>query len=144
MRDNRALLAATLALALVACQRPADEEQIRSHLADMTEALAEGSVRAFLSPVAEDFSGQTWDLDRRALQLLVRRELMARERVRVRLIDVRVVMHGDDRAVARFNALATGGSGLIPEEGRLWRVETGWRRAGADWELISASWEVGQ
>lgn len=130
-----------LLLALVACQRPPDEEIIRTRLTDMTEALADGSVRSFMAPVAADFSAETRDLDDRALRLLVRRELVARERVRVLLIDTRVEFYGDDRAVASFNALATGGSGLIPQEGRLWRVETGWRRAGSDWELITASWE---
>jgi len=44
------------------------------------------------------------------------------------------------RARAQFRALATGGSGWLPDEGRLWRVETGWRLDDGDWMMISAEW----
>lgn len=141
---ERCLLPALLwvALAMNACApRPADEEIILAHLNEMTRALAERETRAFMRPIAEDFTGITWDLDRQAAMQLLRREMLIRQQIRVHLVNVDVELRGDDRAVAVFHAILIGGSGRIPEEGRWFRVESGWRRAGRDWELISAEWE---
>lgn len=137
-------LAACLALLflLAACGAPStDEEQIRQRLDDMVEALAESNARAFMAPIAEDFGSDTWNLDLRGVRLLLQREMRAHERLRARLVDVSVQMHGEDRASAEFNAILTGGSGLIPHRGGWYQVKTGWRRDGNDWMLISASWE---
>lgn len=118
-----------------------DETRILRTLDTMTEAVEQGDVEDFMTPIADDFVAVNGRLDRRALGLLVRRERLARDSIRVRRVDTRVELVGDSRAVASFRALATGGSGLLPDEGRFWRVETGWRRDGDDWALISAEWE---
>lgn len=137
----RAVLVAALALALVACARPDDETRIRSHIESMSSALAEANQRAFMAPLAEDFSAETWDLDRRAVQLMLIREFRAHERIRARVFDIDIELFPDGRAEASFQAVLTGGSGLIPEQGSWYRVTTGWRQVDADWELISARWQ---
>lgn len=134
-------LIALVFLTAACSQRPADEEIIHAHLTEMSRALVERDSRAFMNPVAEDFTGITWNLDRQSLLQLLRREMLVRDRLRAQLIDVRVDMRGEDRAVAGFHAVLIGGSGWIPDEGRWFRVETGWRREGRDWKLISAEWE---
>lgn len=118
-----------------------DETRILRTLDAMTEAVEQGDVDDFMRPIADDFVAVNGRLDRRALGLLVRRERLARDAVRVRRVGTQVELVGDSRAVASFRTLATGGSGLLPDEGRFWRVETGWRRDGDDWALISAEWE---
>ncbi len=141
------VLLALLALVLTGCAPPApDEEQIRQRLDDMAEGLADRNVRAVMAPLADDFSAETWNLDPRGVRLLLQREMRAHERLRARIRDFSVELHGEDRASAEFQVIVTGGSGLIPERGRWYRVSTGWRREGSDWMLISASWEdvVGQ
>lgn len=135
------LVLLVLLVALPGCRRPAAEEQIRQTLQAMATAVGDGDARAFMAPVADDFAADTWQLDRRGARLLLNREMRARERVRMRLLDIEVEPAGEDRASAHFHAVLTGGSGLIPDEGGWYRVTTGWRRDGADWELISASWE---
>lgn len=107
----------------------------------MTAAIESGDIDDFMAPVADDFLAADGRIDRRALGLLARRERLAREAVRVRRVDTRVDLVTDQRAVAVFNALATGGSGLLPDEGRLWRVETGWRLDSGRWRMISARWD---
>ncbi|MGY6554615.1 MAG: hypothetical protein ACXIUM_08850 [Wenzhouxiangella sp.] len=134
-------LALVLMVLLAACSRPDDDTRIRGHIADMTAALSGADARAFMAPLAEDFSAETWDLDRRAVQLLLIREFRAHERIRARVFDIDVELFEDDRASAQFQAVVTGGRGLLPEQGAWYRVTTGWRRAGNDWELISARWE---
>lgn len=127
---------------LAGCAVPgSDEEQIRQRLDDMVQALADRNARAFLAPLAEDFGAETWNLDPRGVRLLLQREMRAHDRLRARLVDVSIQMHGTDRATAEFNAILTGGSGLIPHRGGWYRVSTGWRRDGNDWMMISASWE---
>src|SRR6056297_182328 len=106
---------------------PPAEQQILDTLAGMESALEAGDVGAFLDPIADDFIAENRALDRRALALLVRRERMARDRIAVTRVEPSVELHGETRATARFRALATGGTGLLPDEGQLWAIETGWR-----------------
>lgn len=133
--------AALVLLLLAACSHPPAEEQIRAQLADMTKAVDEGDVSAFLAPIAEDFAGDTWQLDRRGARLLLMRELRAHNQLRARLVDIQIDFPATDRATASFQAVLTGGSGLLPDEGGWYRVETGWRLDGGDWTLINAAWE---
>lgn len=142
----RLTLAGCLALVLCACGTDLDDEtRIEQTIAAMTEALEQGDVSDFMAPVADDFVAVNGRLDRRALGLLVRRERLARDAINIQRLDTRVEIFAhegtDARAVASFRALATGGTGLLPDEGRFWKVETGWRRDGDDWVLISAEWE---
>ncbi|MGK7294315.1 MAG: hypothetical protein ACNS61_00640 [Candidatus Wenzhouxiangella sp. M2_3B_020] len=140
--SRRALAALALFVALAGCAPAGDDEtRIRRTLDEMVAAIEEGDIGDFMDPVAEDFLGGDGRLDRRALGLLARRERLARDAVAVRRIDTRVELVGQRRARATFRALATGGSGLLPDEGRFWRVETGWRRDGDEWKLVSASWK---
>ncbi len=131
-----------LLLVTTACSPPpADEQQILDRLEEMTEALAARDARGALAPLAEDFSGETWNLDQRGMRLILQRELRASDRLSARLFDIDVELHGNERASATFQAVLTGGSGLLPERGRWFQVQTGWRRDDGDWMIISASWE---
>ncbi len=140
---RRSVLAALLLLGLsTGCRAPAtDEERILQRIETMTEAIEQGEVGAFMRPVAEDFIAVRGAMDRNALRALALRERLARDSIRLRRVNTAISLIGQGRAIATFNALATGGSGVLPDEGRFWRVETGWRRDDGDWMLISASWE---
>lgn len=141
-RSFRIAVLAGIGLLLVACgSPPPDEERIRARIASMQAALEEGSARTFMAPVADDFSAATGNLDRRSARLLLRREMLAHEKLNARLFDLEIELQGEDRATATMHAVTTGGSGLIPDTGRWYRVTTGWRRDGDDWMLISARWE---
>lgn len=107
----------------------------------MTAAIEGGDIEDFMDPVADDFLAGDGRIDRRALGLLARRERLARSSVRVRRFDTEVEIVRPGRATATFRALATGGTGLLPDEGQLWRVETGWRLDDDRWRLIAARWE---
>lgn len=141
---NRGQLLALAALVLlVACGPEApDEERIRAQIQAMQTALSEGNVRAFVAPIADDFTASTRNLDRRAARLLLRREMLVHDRLKARLADIEVTMQGEGRATATMHAVTTGGSGLIPETGGWYRVTTGWRLDDGEWMLISASWET--
>ena len=120
--------------------RPA-EERIRDRIESMQADLAAGRTRAFLSPVAEDFTAATRNLDRRAVALLLRREMLAHESLKARVFDLEVELQGADRATATMHAVLTGGTGLIPDTGGWYRLTSGWRLDDGEWMLISARWE---
>jgi hypothetical protein len=137
-----ALIATCLAL-LAACAEPLpEEERIRARIEAMQSDLAEGNARAFLSPLAEDFTAATRNLDRRAAGLLLRREILAHESLKARLADLEVELQGEGRATATMHAVLTGGTGLIPDTGGWYKVTTGWRLDDDEWMLISARWET--
>jgi len=128
---------------LIACsERPPAEEQIHNRIKAMQSALAEGSVRSFMAPVAEDFTAATRNLDRRAAGLLLRREILAHKSLKARLFDIEIEMQGQSRATATLHAVLTGGTGLIPETGSWYKVTTGWRLDEDEWMLISVRWET--
>lgn len=138
---RRILPLAFLLLLASGCGAPEPaEQQILATLEAMTAALESGDLDDFMNPIADDFIAGRGGLDRRALGLLVRRERLARSAIRVRRMATEIQLSGQERATATFRALATGGSGWLPDEGRLWTVETGWRRTGDRWMLISANW----
>lgn len=137
----RTLVLTGVVLSLQACgPEPPDEQRIRAVLDSMTQALEDRQASEVLEPLADDFVGETWDLDRRALRMILRREMLAHDRLRARLFDVDIELLSPDRATVSFQVLLTGGSGIVPREGRWFQVETGWRQD-ADWRLISARWE---
>ncbi len=92
--------------------------------------------------VAEDFSGPQ-GMDRAALHNLLRAQLLMRDRVGVTTGPLDVVMQADT-AMIRFDALLTGaGRGRwVPDSARAYRVTTGWRREGDDWQLHHADWRA--
>ncbi len=120
---------------------PPDEERIRQRIQDMTQGLADRDTRAVMAPLADDFVGETWNLDERAVRLILQREMRAHERLRAHVQDLSIELHGAGRASAEFRVVLTGGSGLIPARGRLMQVRTGWRLDADEWMLISASWD---
>ncbi len=128
-------------LLLAACaERSDDETRLRERLDSMEQAIEEGRVGDFMDAVAEDFTSARGDLNRAGLGLLLRRERLARQSISVQRSNLQIELHDSGRATLAFHALATGGSGWLPSEGRVWAIETGWRLDGDEWMLVSADW----
>lgn len=133
------LIVASLLLA-GGCARPDPEQALRDRIAAMQEAARERSASGVLAGIDDDFSGPH-GLDREGLGRLVRLQFMQHGSVGVRLGPLDVEMF-EERARVRFTAVLTGGSGrFVPDTGRIYNVETAWRRDGNDWRLITAQWD---
>lgn len=142
-RRHGAGLALLWVLLLGACSEPPPAEvQIRGRIEGMQNDLGEGNARSFMAPIAEDFTAATRNLDRRAAGFLLRREMLAHEQIKARLVDIEVEVQGEERATATMHAVVTGGTGLIPDTGGWYRLTTGWRLDDGEWMLISARWET--
>ena len=146
MQQNRALqgiariAALACALALAACARPSVETAVRAQVQALQTAIDARDAGAVQDLLADDFVGND-GLDRRGARQLAAGVFLRFRDVRARIGPVQVEARGPDEAIARFTVLATGGSGgLLPEQGQLYRVDTGWRRVDGEWRLLSASW----
>lgn len=140
---TKLLAACAMALALLAggCARPAPEQAVRLRLQEMQEAIDARDAGAVQALLADDFVGND-GMDRRAARQLAAGMFLRYRDVAARMGPVEVELRGEDDAIARFNMLATGGSGaLLPERGQVYAVETGWRRLDGEWRLRSARWQ---
>lgn len=134
-------LALVVALALVAgCARPPPEQAVRQQIEAMQAAIDARDAGAVDDLLADDFIGEG-GLDRQGARRLAAGLFLQYRDISAKLGPVTVELRGERNAVARFNVLATGGSGgLLPDSGQVYQVETGWRLVDGEWKLLSANW----
>src|SRR5688572_25913066 len=135
---GKALFVLLLVL-LAACSREPPEAALRATIASMQQAAEKHDTDALFEPIAEDFSGSE-GMDRTAFRRYVTLMNMRYKSVDVSLGPMDVKLFGD-RATVKFTAAVTSGTGLLPDQGQVYDVDTGWRLEGSDWKLISAKWK---
>ena len=45
------------------------------------------------------------------------------------------------RARVAFNAVLSGGQGLLPDQAQAYQVDSSWRLDGGDWRMIALQWQ---
>lgn len=134
------LVCMALLLVLAGCSRSDPEQAVRAQLEVLQQAIDARDAGAVADLLAEDFIGND-GLDRHGAKQLAAAVFLRHREVGARLGPVTVELRGEGEAIARFSVLATGGSGgLLPEQGQVYQVETGWRLQDGDWKLLNASW----
>lgn len=134
------LVCMALLLVLAGCSRSDPEQAVRAQLEVLQQAIDARDAGAVADLLAEDFVGND-GLDRRGAKQLAAAVFLRHREVGARLGPVTVELRGEGEAIARFGVLATGGSGgLLPEQGQVYQVETGWRLQDGHWKLLNASW----
>lgn len=128
-----------LALWLVGCGRPADEQALRDTIAAMQAAAEQRSISGVMDHVTEDFGG-SHGLDHAGLRRLLQVQFLGNQRIGVTLGPIDVEMQGD-RAKVTFSVLLTGSSRYIPERGRAHEVVSGWRIVDGEWRIFFAEWD---
>ncbi|MHB1056640.1 MAG: hypothetical protein ACYC0F_02005 [Rhodanobacter sp.] len=128
------------AVALSACHRTPDEEQVRQAIAAVAQAAEAGSASDFGAPLSEDFDGNAGTLDRRGLTNMVRLFALRGEHIGVTTGPVSIE-HRGERMVATFTVTLTSGGKLLPEQLGLYRVESAWRKEDGAWHCYTASWK---
>jgi len=136
-----AVVVALLAVAVAACHRTPDEEQVREAIAAMAQAAETGSASGVGAPLSEDFDGNAGELDRRRLTGMVRLLNLRGEHVGVSMGPVSIEPRGE-RMVASFTATLTSGGGrLLPDRLGVYQVTSGWRKEDGEWRCYTASWK---
>jgi len=135
----RPALCAFFLLLLAGCSREPPEAALRATITEMQQAAEAHDTDALFEPIAEDFAGSE-GMDRKAFRRFVTLMSMRYKSVGVNLGPMDVKLIGD-RATVTFTAAITSGPGLLPDQGQVYEVDTGWRLEGSDWKLISARWK---
>ena len=144
--DLRRLMAALVACAMLAvstaCSKSSPEHAVRLQVETMEAAIEARDAGDVHELLAEDFIGND-GLDRRGARQLAAATFLRHRDVAARFGPVQVEMRGESDAIARFTLVATGGSGgLLPDNGQVFDVETGWRLVDGEWRLLNARWRA--
>jgi hypothetical protein len=123
---------------LVACARTPPEERLRTTVAGLQVALEERDGSALQDVLADDFIGPG-GLDRSGARRLAQGMFLRYRDVDARLGPLDISLH-EHHATVRFTAALTGGSGMLPDSGQVYDVETGWRLEEGEWRLVNAAW----
>lgn len=136
------LIALQTTALLIGCSQPLTvEQQVIATIRQMEEKIEAGHRLAFMEHVDEAFSGQQGSMNRDQVRALVIFQLNRYKELQGQLFPISVTETGPDTATAEFRALVTGGPGWIPDSGRVYDFQTGWRQDGGDWFLVSADWK---
>lgn len=131
-----------LLLALAAgCARTPPEQALRDQIAALQAAIEDRDARAVRESLAEDFIGEA-GLDREGARRLAAVYFLRNAQIGMTIGPLDIALQ-DEHATVGCTVVLTGGSGgLLPESGRLYNVETGWRLHGDEWRMTSATWSA--
>lgn len=136
------VLGGLLLLLSAGCSQPlTTSQQIIAVIRDMEARIEDGERRAFLTHIAEDFSGQGGRMSRDDVHAMIVLQMKRYQQLDARLLPIQVKQTGETTAEANFRVLVTGGAGWLPESGQLYEVDTRWDRQGGEWLLIGADWD---
>lgn len=128
-------------LALAACRRTPDEQQVRQAIDAAVTAARANDAAGVLDATSEDFVGNDGAMDRRALRRLLALRALRQDKTGV-LVGPINFEHKGDRIIASFNLVLTGGrpGDLLPTGTAIYSMHTAWRRDGRQWRCYSATW----
>lgn len=128
-----------LVVLLAGCAKEPAQTRLRQRIDAMHTAIQARDVPGFMDSVAEDFIG-SGNLDRAALQQVVRLQVMRNAAIGVTLGPTQVQLQGA-RATVEFDVVLTGGAGgLLPERAQGYRIQSGWRDGEEGWQVYHAEW----
>lgn len=134
-------LAVALLMVVAACTRETPEQRLRASVASLQDAIETRDPGGVEDSLADDFIGPD-GLDREGARRLAQIVFMRYRDVGVHQGPLDVRIQGEHATVA-FTAVVTGGSGgLLPEQGRVHAVKTGWRLVEGEWLMTSAQWDA--
>jgi hypothetical protein len=141
------ILAGFLLSAVSGCHRTPAEQIIRDTIGTMHQAGEKHDIDGVIAPMSDDFAARDDDnqlnADRKDFKrYLTLLQMQQGGSLHATLGPLTIALQGTDRATADFTMLVTGGNGLLPSDGQMEQVHTGWRLDGSKWELISAEWKV--
>lgn len=144
LTSRRATCVAWVVLAtclLASCHHEPAEQQIRQAIDAAAMAARANDAAGVLDIVADDFTGNEGDLDRRGLRQLLAVRALRQDKTGV-LVGPVSFEHKGDRIVASFNLVLTGGkpSDLLPDQSAIYAMTTAWRRDGGRWKCYNATW----
>lgn len=135
-------IALTIAAMTSSCTRSAPEQAIREAIGRIEAGIEERDAGDVVDELAEYFKGNGY-LDRKDVHRLLVAQFLQHQKIHVLLTNVVIEVSEPDQMRANMTAtvVATGATGLIPDDGRLWRLDADWELVGSDWQLARLSWK---
>jgi ketosteroid isomerase-like protein len=136
-----AALAVLACLALGACHRTPDEQQVREAIATAAAAARGNDADGVLAVVSDDFVGNDGELDRHGLKQMLALRAFRKDSTGVLVGPVSIERQGD-RLIASFTLTLTGGKpdSLLPDQADVYEMRSAWRKDSGEWHCYSASW----
>lgn len=140
---NLRLLLSILLLSLPGCSQEPAIEHLLQRVDALEQAIEARQVDTAMTMLSADFStgkGQ----DRKDAHRLLLLHTLRHQTLNVIRTQTEASLDSSyaDQARVRFNALVTGGQGLLPEQGRSYAVDSRWTFEGGQWYLNHLSWET--
>jgi hypothetical protein len=133
------VVATALAAASIGCSRPNPERELRSAVAEMSQAIEQRGPATFLDSISDDFVRESGAFSKQDVKRLLAGAYLRDEKISVNSVVTDVRVDGD-RASAKVRVFATGGAGLLPERGQSWDFDSVWRRENGRWKVYNAEW----
>lgn len=135
-------LALWLALFLQGCESPPDQTLVKQHIRTIAEALEEKKSSTVLDFIDDDFLSAEGKDKKWAKQMLTFHSLRNQNiSASITQLSVTADDQFDDVLHSDFTVLLTGGQGLLPERGQVYRVKIWWRKKSGDWLITRAEWD---
>lgn len=137
----RAFVLLVAIVAVAACHRPPDEEEVREAIASAVSAARANDSAGVLAVVSDDFIGNDGAMDRDGLRKLLVLRALRHDKTGVVTGPVTLERNGD-RIIAKFKLVLTGGKpgDLLPADTTLHAMTTAWRHDGGHWRCYNATW----
>lgn len=140
------LLAAVFGLSLNKCSEPLPHEQQVENsihqIANALEQLDANELEKHLDKHIDiDHQGKKLDMDQVRKIMMLYRFKKQTIRVNIAKIDISMDSYNSHLAKANITALVTGSKGLLPDDGKLYRIKSQWRLYDEQWKLQQVSWQ---
>lgn len=131
-----------LMLFVQGCDSTPDQTLVEQHIRSIAEAIEEKKASTVLDFIDDDFLSAEGKDKKWAKQMLAFHSLRNQKiSTSITQINVTTDEQFDDVMHSEFTALLTGGQGLLPERGQVYRVKIWWRKKGGDWLITRAEWD---
>jgi hypothetical protein len=145
-QDYFALFSILAVLTFIGCsERTPAEQQIRNNAENAADAIRQLDAKALSQYLAPSFKvskpSKGYSLEHiKKIMMLYR---FRKQKVTLTLSNTSVTLDKYNSQLANMEttALITGSKGLLPEEGRIYKVKLNWRQFDDEWKVTEASWQ---
>lgn len=133
-----ALLA--VVILLQGCSDTPAQEQIKAHINQLADAIETKQPDEALALIHENFVSEKGQ-DKKWVKRTLLIHTIRHDKIQLVLSNIHVELKDPQTALATFHVIATGGKGLIPDQGSAYKMHTEWRTDSGDWRLVYTKWD---
>jgi hypothetical protein len=124
------------------CSKTPPEEAIHANIKAARQAIVDRNAGDAVEVLAEDFVGNDrWD--KQELRRFLTGAFLRHKNINVVItrMDVEIDPGDPKSATMQGTAVATGARNILPQDGRIFKLDGEWRHTDGDWRLVRLKWE---